>query len=58
MRLHRFIAQCGVTSRRKAEDLIREGVVSVNGDVVTDMGVSIDPDIDTVEVEGLSLIHI
>ncbi len=52
MRLHRFIAQCGVTSRRKAEDLIREGLVSVNGVTVTEMGVSVDPETDQVEVEG------
>ncbi|MBS1713239.1 MAG: rRNA pseudouridine synthase [Armatimonadetes bacterium] len=55
MRLHRYIAQCGVTSRRKAEELIREGVVAVNGTVVTDMGVTVDPDADTVEVEGRTI---
>ena len=55
MRLHRFIAQCGVTSRRKAEDLIREGRVQVNGGVVTDMGVAIDPEKDHVQVDGQDL---
>lgn len=55
MRLHRFIAQCGVASRRKAEDLIREGRVTVNGDVVTEMGVTVDPDTDRVETDGKPL---
>lgn len=52
MRLHRFIAQCGVTSRRKAESLIAEGHVAVNGATVSEMGVSIDPDADAVTVDG------
>jgi 23S rRNA pseudouridine2605 synthase len=51
VRLHRFIAQCGLTSRRKAEDLIREGRVTVNGQVVTEMGVTVGPE-DSVEVDG------
>jgi len=55
MRLHRYIAQCGVTSRRKAEDMIREGRVTVNGAMVTEMGVVVDPDSDLVEVDGHSL---
>lgn len=38
MRLHRYIGQCGVTSRRKAEELIAEGRVTVNGDLVTSPG--------------------
>ena len=55
MRLHRFIAQCGITSRRKAEDLISEGRVTVNGGTVTEMGVQIDPDSDRIEVDGQTL---
>lgn len=51
MRLHRFIAQCGVTSRRKAEELILEGRVSVNGAMVRELGVKVGPG-DTVEVDG------
>ena len=38
MRLQRFLAQCGVASRRKAEDIIRSGRVSVNGVQIIDMG--------------------
>lgn len=55
MRLHRFIAQCGVTSRRKAESLISEGRVEVNGAVVTEMGVTVDPESDSVSVDGKPL---
>lgn len=38
MRLQKYIARCGVASRRAAEMLIREGRVAVDGQVVTDMG--------------------
>lgn len=51
MRLHRFIAQCGITSRRKAEELILEGRVAVNGTTVRELGVKVGPG-DSVEVDG------
>jgi 23S rRNA pseudouridine2605 synthase len=51
MRLHRWIAQTGLTSRRKAEELIQQGRVMVNGELVTEMGVKVEPD-DRVEVDG------
>jgi 23S rRNA pseudouridine2605 synthase len=54
VRLHRYIAQCGLTSRRKAEDLIREGRVAVNGVTVRQMGVLVEPE-DKVEVDGTQL---
>ena len=38
MRLNRFVAQAGICSRREADVLIKAGVVSVNGKVVTEMG--------------------
>lgn len=41
IRLQKYMAQCGVASRRHAEDLIREGRVKVNGAVVTEMGYKI-----------------
>lgn len=52
LRLQKYIADSGITSRRKAEELIRLGRVCVDGRVVTEMGVKIDPDINTVEVDG------
>ena len=42
VRLNKFIANSGVCSRRDADDLIRSGSISVNGKVVTDMGVKVD----------------
>jgi 23S rRNA pseudouridine2605 synthase len=51
-RLQKFLAHAGVASRRHAEDLILEGKVKVNGRVVTELGVKIDPDKDRVQVEG------
>jgi 23S rRNA pseudouridine2605 synthase len=52
MRLQRHLAQGGVASRRKAEELIVAGKVRVNGKVVTELGTQIDPEKDRVEVEG------
>lgn len=51
-RLHKFLSRCGVTSRRQAETLITAGKVRVNGQVVTELGVKIDPERDKVQVEG------
>jgi 23S rRNA pseudouridine2605 synthase len=51
MRLQKYLARAGVASRRGSEELIREGRVRVNGDVVTEMGVKVAAD-DRVEVDG------
>ena len=56
MRLQRYIAQCGVMARRKAEALIANGKVSVNGRAITQMGIKIDPETDRVLVCG-KIIH-
>lgn len=55
IRLQRFIAQAGVAARRKAEDLIAAGRVTVNGKVVTEQGTKIDPTVDMVAVDGEGL---
>ncbi|MDQ7038608.1 MAG: pseudouridine synthase [Aquificota bacterium] len=52
VRLNRFLSMCGVASRRKADQLIKEGRVKVNGEVVTSLGVKVDPEVDRVEVDG------
>lgn len=56
MRLNKWIAARGIASRREADRLIAAGRVRVNGKVVTEMGVQVDPDRDQLEVdtEGLS----
>ena len=51
-RLQKYIARCGVTSRRKAEELITNGSVKVNGTVITELGTKIDPDNDVVTVDN------
>ena len=52
MRLQKFLAQAGVSSRRKAEALIASGAVRVNGTVIKTLGTSVDAARDRVEVEG------
>jgi len=50
VRLQKFLAECGVGSRRKMEQFIIEGRVRINGQVVTELGRKINPDVDRVEV--------
>lgn len=50
MRLQKYIALCGVTSRRKAEELILKGKVKVNGKVVKELGIVIDENKDKIMV--------
>lgn len=52
MRLQKYIADCGITSRRKAEQMIVNGEVKVNGLVCRELGTKVDPDHDSVEVGG------
>jgi 23S rRNA pseudouridine2605 synthase len=51
-RLQKIIAAAGVASRRKAELLIQEGRVTVNGQVVNQLGAKADPDRDHIKVDG------
>ncbi|MGM7701726.1 pseudouridine synthase [Pseudalkalibacillus sp. Hm43] len=53
-RLQKVIAQAGVTSRRKAEKLIEEGQVKVNGQVVRELGTKVSPS-DEIEVNGVPI---
>ncbi len=52
MRLQKYLALCGVASRRASEDLIKEGRVSVNGNIVQTLGAKIVPDADVVSVDN------
>ena len=52
VRLQRFLSTAGVAARRKAEQLITAGRVTVNGAVVTVLGTKIDPDNDSITVDG------
>lgn len=52
IRLNRYIANAGICSRRKADELIEAGVVSVNGEIVTALGTKVDPMKDEVRYNG------
>jgi 23S rRNA pseudouridine2605 synthase len=52
VRLQKVLAAAGVASRRAAEQLIQQGRVEVNGKLVTEQGVRVDPDTDVVRVDG------
>lgn len=52
MRLQKYLADCGVASRRNAEKLILEGKVKLNGTTITELGVKVDPDTDIVQYMG------
>src|SRR5215469_1194883 len=51
-RLQKIIARAGIASRRHAEELILSGQVSVNGEVVTELGSKADPEKDTIVAAG------
>ena len=52
MRLQKFLANAGITSRRKAEDLILDGAIKVNGRQINKLGIQIDENNDQVEFGG------
>lgn len=52
IRLQKYLSDCGVCSRRKAEEFIVEGRVSVNGQACTTLGTKIDPEKDIIEFQG------
>lgn len=51
-RLQKYLAHAGVASRRHAEELIEAGAVTVNGQVVRELGTRVDPAVDEVRVRG------
>lgn len=53
-KIHAYLAQQGVTSRRKAEELVKQGKVTVNGTIAT-VGQRIDPEKDKIAVKGQAL---
>ncbi|MCL2360326.1 MAG: rRNA pseudouridine synthase [Defluviitaleaceae bacterium] len=52
IRLQKWLSQAGIASRRKAEELILSGLVSVNGEIVIELGVRADTAKDIVAVDG------
>lgn len=51
-RLQKLISQAGIASRRHAEELIKAGEVTINGEVVTELGTKADPAKDHIKVRG------
>lgn len=51
-RLQKVLAHAGIASRRKAETMIQEGRVTVNGRIVTELGTKVDPEHDDIRVDG------
>lgn len=51
VRLQKYLAEAGVASRRKAEELIQQGKIKVNNKVVTELGIKINPSKDKVEYQ-------
>lgn len=51
-RLQKLIAQAGIASRRKAEQLISNGEVTVNGEIITELGTKANPETDHIKVSG------
>jgi 23S rRNA pseudouridine2605 synthase/23S rRNA pseudouridine2604 synthase len=52
MRLQKFLSTAGICSRRQAEIQIRNGIVRVNGEIITKLGTKVDSENDRVEVDG------
>jgi len=55
MRLQKFLARAGASSRRGAEDLMTAGRVAINGEVATELGTKVDPAVDVVTVDGVAV---
>lgn len=52
IRLQKFLSDAGFCSRRKGEEYIRKGHVKINGTIVTELGIKVDPEKDQVEVDN------
>lgn len=55
MRINKYLASCGVSSRRKAEELILSGVVKVNGKTITNLATNVDETKDVVTLNNQTL---
>ena len=51
-RLQKYLAECGIASRRKCEEYITRGKVQVNGKTITELGVKVNPEKDKITFEG------
>lgn len=58
IRLQKYLSEAGACSRRKGEAYIRSGLVTVNGEVVTTLGTKVDPEADTVHLNGQPVVRL
>lgn len=58
MRINKYLAECGVCSRRNADELVKQGRVSVNKKVVRELGFDVDVDKDIVFVDGKKVVKV
>lgn len=58
MRLNKFLAECGVCSRRKADEIIAQGRVTVNRKTVSEMGFDVDEKKDVVYLDGKKIVPV
>ena len=56
VRLQKVLSQAGIASRRAAEKLILDGRVEVDGQVVTELGTRVDPDVSVIRVDGVRVL--
>jgi len=55
IRLQKLMAQQGIASRRKCEEFIQAGIVRVNGKVIKELGVQVDPENDRIQVDDMKV---
>lgn len=55
-RLQKYMARCGVASRRKCEEIILDGKVKVNGLVVNELGIKVNPSLDKIEYNNKTIV--
>ena len=58
MRINKYLAECGVCSRRNADELVKQGRVSVNKKIVKELGFDVDVDKDLVFVDGKKVVKV
>ena len=56
IRLQKFLADSGVASRRKSEEYILDGRIKINGQIVTELGTKVDPNVDVVKFDDVEVI--
>jgi 23S rRNA pseudouridine2605 synthase len=56
IRINKYLANAGVASRRKVDEMVQEGKVRINGKVITSLGTKIDPGTDKVFVDGRQIV--